>query len=152
MIILRKYQPADCAILAELFYDTVHTVNAGDYTAKQLNAWATGTIDAEKWNRSLQSHYSLVATLDKKIVGFGDIDPAGYLDRLYVHKDYQGRGIATMICEKLEQTTAGEITVHASITAKPFFEKRGYRTIRAQQVERQGIFLVNYVMKKRKTD
>ena len=29
---LRPYRPADCASLAALFYDTVHTVNAKDYT------------------------------------------------------------------------------------------------------------------------
>jgi putative acetyltransferase len=28
---LREYIPADCKQLAELFYDTVHRVNAKDY-------------------------------------------------------------------------------------------------------------------------
>ena len=40
--------------------------------------------------------------------------------------------------------------VAASITARPFFEKRGYRVIREQQVERKGILLTNYVMEKEK--
>lgn len=39
---IRKYRPSDCRELAELFYDTVHTVNAGDYTKEQLDAWTTG--------------------------------------------------------------------------------------------------------------
>lgn len=39
-----------------------------------------------------------------------------------------------------------EITTYASITAKPFFEKRGYKVVKERQVERQGIFLTNYVM------
>ena len=34
-MILRKYAKTDCAELAELFYDTVHTVNAKDYTREQ---------------------------------------------------------------------------------------------------------------------
>ena len=29
---LRPYRPADCAALAALFYDTVHTVNTRGYT------------------------------------------------------------------------------------------------------------------------
>ena len=41
---------------------------------------------------------------------------------------------------------------HASVTAKPFFEKRGYRVVREQQVSRQGILLTNYVMEKDHTD
>ena len=147
-MIVRRYQPCDCKEITELFYDTVHTVNSKDYTKEQLFAWATGNVDMEQWNRSLQEHFSLIAVEDKIIVGFGDIDSTGYLDRLYIHKDYQGQGVATAICDKLEQTVQGKIVTHASITAKPFFEKRGYIVVIEQQVERQGIFLTNYIMEK----
>ena len=146
---LRDYTKTDCAELAELFYDTVHTVNAKDYTQEQLDAWATGKVNLEAWNESFQAHHTVVAEMDGKIVGFGDIDETGYLDRLYVHKDYQRRGVATAICDALEQRTeAAEFTTHASITARPFFEKRGYTVAREQQVERRGVWLTNFVMKK----
>lgn len=145
-MIIRKYQPSDYKELTELFYNTVHNVNAKDYTREQLNVWATGQVDLEKWNESLQEHFSVVAVDDEIIVGFGDIDKTGYLDRLYVHAAYQGKGIATAICNQLEQAVEGNIITHASITAKSFFEKRGYKLVKEQQVERQGIFLTNYVM------
>ena len=145
---LRRYKQSDCRELAELFYNTVHTVNAADYNNEQLNAWATGRVDLEAWNKSLQEHYSIVAVDKGIIVGFGDIDQTGYLDRLYVHADYLGRGIATAICNKLEQSVSGKIATHASVTAKPFFEKRGYKVIKEQRVERQGVFLTNFVMEK----
>ncbi len=147
---IRKYQQLDCRELTELFYHTVHTVNAKDYTKKQLDVWATGEVDLEKWNQSLQDHYSLVAVENKVIVGFGDIDKTGYLDRLFVHADYQGKGIATAICNELELAVVGNIMTHASITAKPFFEKRGYIVVKEQQIKRQGIFLTNYVMIKKR--
>ena len=145
---LRRYKQSDCRELAELFYNTVHTVNAADYNNEQLNAWATGHADLEAWNKSLQEHYSIVAVDKGIIVGFGDIDQTGYLDRLYVHADYQGMGIATAICNKLEQSVSGKIVTHASVTAKPFFEKRGYKVIKEQSVERHGVFLTNFVMEK----
>ena len=145
-MIIRKYQPSDCKELTELFYNTVHNVNAKDYTKEQLNVWATGQVDLEKWNDSLQKHFSVVAVDNEIIVGFGDIDKTGYLDRLFVHTDYQSKGIATAVCNQLEQAIKGDITTHASITAKSFFEKRGYKIAKEQQVERQGIFLTNYVM------
>ena len=148
-MLLRKYTKTDCAELAELFYDTVHTVNAKDYTQEQLDAWATGEVNLEAWNKSFQAHCTVVAEMDGKIVGFGDMDETGYLDRLYVHKDYQRRGVAAAICDALEQNTkAAELTTHASITARPFFEKRGYTARREQQVERGGVWLTNFVMKK----
>lgn len=81
------------------------------------------------------------------ITGFGDMDFTGYLDRLYVHREYQGQGIATLLCGELESWAGKkQITVHASITAKTFFERRGYQVVREQQVERSGVFLTNYVM------
>ncbi|MCI9574500.1 MAG: GNAT family N-acetyltransferase [Lachnospiraceae bacterium] len=145
-MLIREYQPSDCRQLAELFYNTVHRINVKDYTKEQLDVWATGQIDLEKWNRSFQEHFSLVALDDGIITGFGDIDRTGYLDRLYVHADYQARGVATHICDWLEQAVPGDIVTHASITARPFFEKRGYKAVKEQQVERQGILLTNYVM------
>lgn len=146
---IRKYSSSDCKYLAELFYQTVHTVNAKDYTKEQLDVWATGWVDLEKWDKSFSEHYTVVAVENGLIAGFGDIDEAGYLDRLYVHKDYQNQGIATAICDELEQSVrADKITTHASITAKPFFEHRGYKVVREQQVIRGGIPLTNFVMEK----
>jgi len=147
-MVIREYQPLDCEVLAELYYNTVHTVNVKDYTKEQLDVWATGIVDLEKWNQSFEENYSLVAIDGEVIVGFGDINKAGYLDRLFIHSDYQRKGIATAICKRLEQVVQGNIVTHASITARPFFEKRGYRVIKEQQVERQGIFLTNFIMEK----
>ncbi len=147
-MLIRRYQTSDCKEIAELFYNTVHTVNAGDYTKEQLDAWASGQVDLEKWNSSLLEHFSIVAVENEAIIGFGDIDETGYLDRLYVHADHQGRGIGTAICDQLELAAKGDITTHASITAKPFFEGRGYKLVKKQQVERQGVFLTNFCMKK----
>ncbi len=38
------------------------------------------------------------------------------------------------------------ITTYSSITAKPFFEKRGYQVIKSQEVERFGVKLKNFKM------
>ena len=190
---LRKYHPSDCAALAALFYETIHTVNVRDYPQEQLDAWADGHVDLDAWNESFLAHNTYVAVqecdgaddIDSRtpdsagsasgktggkanslIIGFGDMDDTGYLDRLYVHKDYQGRGVATAICDRLEEDfclSRGRLlqksavqkrkndtfTTHASITARPFFEKRGYTVVKAQQVVRKGISIRNYIMRKR---
>lgn len=146
---IRRYRAQDCRRLTELFYDTVHTVNARDYTPRQLDAWATGQVNLAAWDRSLLEHESFVAEQDGQIIGFGDIDQTGYLDRLYVDKDHQGQGVATALCDVLEGAVgACCYTTHASITARPFFEKRGYRIVREQSVVRRGVCLTNYVMQK----
>ena len=148
-MLLCKYKTSDCEEMAELFYQTVHHVNAKDYTKEQLDVWATGKVDLKAWNQSFLEHETIVSVEQEEIVGFGDMDKSGYLDRLYVHKDHQREGIATAICDSLEQFIGkGKITTHASITAKPFFEQRGFHVVRQQEVIRGGIALTNFVMEK----
>lgn len=146
---LREYQHSDCEQLAELFYQTVHSVNAKDYTKEQLDVWATGKVDLCEWNCSFLKHRTIIAVENGKIVGFGDMDSTGYLDGLYVHKDYQRKGIASAICDALESSSTGKpFITHASISAKPFFQHRGYRVVKEQEVIRQGVALTNFVMEK----
>lgn len=64
----------------------------------------------------------------------------------------RGGGAASAIAEALEGYALGlglgRVTVHASRTARPFFQRRGYRTLYAQQVERRGVLLENFAMEK----
>lgn len=138
-MILREYKSADWAQLAQLFYETVHTINILDYSPDQVDAWAHKEIDLPKWDASFRAHKAIVA-----------IDKSGYLDRLFVHKDYQGQGIASAICDELESSIKDvKIVTHASITARPFFKARGYIVVRKQKVVRDGIELINFVMEKK---
>ena len=146
---IRLYRTADCPPLLKLFYDTVHTVCAGDYSPAQLDAWAPAKPDASAWDASLRSRTTLVAEEGGNIPGFGNIGPDGHLDLLYVHRDRQLRGVASVLCNFLETLyPVDRVTVHASETAWPFFEKQGYRMLRSQRVERRGQVLTNYVMEK----
>lgn len=146
--IIRSYLSTDCEELAALFYNTVHTINAKDYTQQQLDVWAPKKINLETWNRSFLEHFCVVAEENRTIVGFGDIDASGYLDRLFVHADYQRMGIASSICTQLERAAQGTILTHASITAKPFFERRGYQVKQQQTIQRHGVSFINFVMEK----
>lgn len=149
IIHLRQYRSSDCKTLAELFYHTVHTINAKDYSEEQVCAWADGNVDLNKWNASFLSHNTVIAEIGENIVGFGDIDKTGYLDRLYVHPDFQHQGIAAAICCELEHSVnTPKVVTHASITARGFFEKRGYKVIKEQQVQRKNVLLTNYVMER----
>lgn len=146
---LRTYQPPDAPILYRLFYDTVHSVNRADYTSEQADAWAPLQTPPDSWSDSLQAHYTLVAEAGGHIVGFGDITPDGYLDRLYVHPYWQRKGVASLLCDALEQhCDMRPLITYASITAKPFFEKRGYHVACQNQVERKGQTLLRYKMEK----
>lgn len=147
---IRRYTPSDCKQLTELFFNTIHKVCARNYNQSQLNAWAAGEVDLEEWNRSLFAHYSFVAIEDGQIVGFGDIDKSGYLDRLFTHAEYQHRGIASAICTELEAAVRTDrVFTHSSLTARPFFESRGYTVLSEELALRRGVELEYFVMEKK---
>lgn len=146
---LRPYRTGDLAAIAALFYESVHTLCRGDYTKEQLDAWATGSIDEEAWDASFRAHHTLVAEENGVLLGFVDMAEDGYLDRLYVHPAHTRKGVAIALVNALEAACpAAQFTTHASMTARPFFEKRGYRVEQEQQVVRRGVTLTNFIMKK----
>ena len=149
---IRPYAPADLAEMARLFTDTVTAVNCRDYTPEQIRAWAgRGRLLLQRNQDFLRSH-TLVAEDRGRIVGYGNLEADGYLDQLFVHRDRQGEGIAGAICNRLEdharQAGLPRVTVHASITARPFFIRRGYGVTAVNQVPIGAVTLQNYSMEK----
>jgi putative acetyltransferase len=71
---------------------------------------------------------------------------------LYVHADHQGSGIASRLLRTVEASAAKRgllrLFTEASITARPFFERRGFRVIATQRVIRWAQEFVNYRMDK----
>ena len=152
---IRRFRDSDIEAIEGLFFDTVHTVNLGDYTKAQVDAWAPEHLRPERRHNlgeSLREHISYVAEIGSAIVGFGDLRQSGYLDRLFTHKDHQRQGIATALADVLEMEAKAldltAVTTDASITARPFFEHRGYQLVRAQTIERFGVELQNFHMVK----
>lgn len=148
---LRPFRREDAATCLALFRDCVHRINSRDYTPDQIEAWASPTIDLETWRARFDDRFAYVATEDGCIVGFTDMTRGGYVDRLFVSADHQGRGIARRLVERILNDAIDhsiqEITTDASITAKPFFQRMGFSVVREQSVESRGVLLMNYRMR-----
>jgi putative acetyltransferase len=153
---IRRFIEEDISEVVSLFYETVHAVNKQHYSKEQLDAWALQEEAAQKleaWKESMVSNITYIAEISGQIVGFADMTYGGELDRLYVHKNYQRRGVASALLKKLEAEAGrlgvNEIRTDASITAKPFFEHHEYREAQSQIVERRGVKLDNFKMIKK---
>jgi putative acetyltransferase len=156
---LRKYRAEDAAALAAVARSAIGA--AKFYTDGQKRAWASGFLDTAALDLRLRSTRTLVAEAGGSPVGFGNLDVAfgctacvsAGLDLLYVCPDHMGQGIGRALVAALEeiarQSAVTVIAVYASVDAKPFFEGLGYTEVRENEVERDGVVLKNYLMRKK---
>ncbi|WP_285014635.1 GNAT family N-acetyltransferase [Lactococcus garvieae] len=146
----RHYRSKDYAEIIDLFYTTVHTINAADYSAEELEAWAPSDKSDFFPEKKLAESYCLVVEESGKILGFANATSKDKFDCLYVDKDYQKRGVGHLLANQIEQYCKEEgaeiISVDVSLTARPFFEKRGYEILEQQIVLRHNQYLKNYKM------
>ncbi len=146
--------------IKKLYYETVTTVNAKDYNENQIRAWIkpfteaeTVTSDRRTFADKIIEQYFIVAMIDNVIAGFASLEDNGYLDFMYVHKDYQRCGVAKALLTELEnyaqKNGITELNSIVSITARGFFEKYGFIKIREDVVEVRGaVFHDNIMIKK----
>ena len=150
---IRRATIADMDEIAQLYRDTILTVNSKDYTKEQIEAWASTYDNQEGWVRRMEEQFFYIAKIENKIVGFASIDKFGYLDLLYVHKDYQKLGIAKKLEAKLEEVAreneVAEISVQSSITAKPFFEHQDYKVTGEKHKLVNNVAFINTIMVKK---
>ncbi|MEG4572107.1 GNAT family N-acetyltransferase [Microcoleus sp. N3A4] len=149
---VRTYEIGDTQQIVKLFYDTVHEVNIRHYTKAQVDAWAPADIDLESWTKSLSSKITFVAEEGDKIAGFGELEANGHIDRFYCHQDFQRQGVGRLILAQIDFKARNlgikKLFTEASITAKPFFESKGFIVVKKQEVERRGQKFINFAMEK----
>lgn len=120
----------DIPAIVEMYRGTVHSVNAKDYTPAQIKVWADGAVNYPRWEKAIKEQYFVLAEIKNRLAGFSSIAKDGYLDFMYVSKDYQRCGVASMLLNEIVRKAAEqrnpEIYSHVSKTAKGFFEKMGY--------------------------
>lgn len=152
MLTLTPCPPQQLDAVLQLFWETVHTVNAQDYTPAQLDAWAPKEPDRLRWRRKWDTSLVWAVWQDGELAGFANLEPPDHLDCLYVSARHQRQGVATALAQKMEQLAresgASRLRVEASLTARGFFARRGYRELRRQQVPLRGQQLTNFIMEK----
>ena len=143
----------DIPEMRELFRTTVLTVNSKDYTKEEVEDWTSCGDSVAHW-KNLLAKNDYVGAIDGqgKIIGFSSMNAEGYLHSMFVHKDQQGKGVATLLLSEVEKIArkydVHKINVEASITARPFFEKHGYKVVKEQKAKANRLWLTNYVMEK----
>jgi len=146
---MKSYEEKYLKEVVNLFIDTVHNINKKDYTKEQLNAWANKSIDLKAWKNRLKTSNTYLCMLEDEIVGFY-IYEDDYIDCFYVHHEYQGLKIGRFMIEQIFKNADNHgiklLRVDASITAKSFFEKFGFKEVKENHIKRENQTLINYSM------
>lgn len=141
----------DIPAIKELFRSTILSVNLKDYAPEQVGCWAARGEDANVWEERINEQYFILAEENNTILGFAALKLSGYLNSMFVHKDYQGKGVASSLLKKIEEYARlkdiSEITADVSITAQAFFSKKGYVILEKQTIC-IGVSMTNYKMSK----
>lgn len=149
-LVIRRYKAADAGDTWRVFQAAVHGTASHDYTREQIRAWAPLAVDEARWQRRRSASHTYLARLDGAVVGFSDFTDDGLLDMLFVHPDAGGRGVARALVTHVlrEAAAAGHhrLQVHASLTARPAFERFGFAVDATRLVEIHGQELQNFDM------
>lgn len=151
---VRHYQDGDAEFLSQIYYNTIHMVNAKDYSKEQLDAWApwSSVQDYSGWKEKLEKIKPFVALIGETIVGFAEFELNGHIDCFYVHHEFQGSGIGSALMREIDtearKKSLPRIYAEVSITARPFFEAKGFHVVKQQTVQIRGAELINFVMEK----
>lgn len=148
---IRAYRPEDVDATITVFQRAIREVASRDYDAAQVAEWSE--VDRARWALKRLSRPTWVAVADGEVAGFSDLEADGHLDMMFVHPAHTRIGIASLLMATVEaaarQQGLERLFTEASITARPFFERRGFVIEAEQQVLHRGQSFTNYRMAKR---
>lgn len=151
-ITIRSSQKKDLAEMQTLFLETISAICKDDYTPQQITVWISSVENMQRWTDKLETQYFLIAQTGPKIIGYASLENNDYLDFMYVHKDFQRKGIANRLYAEIEgeavRRGATILQSDVSITARPFFEKKGFKVVLEQKIIMKGVEILNYNMRK----
>lgn len=148
---LREARTEEIPLIKILFSETILTTGKNDYSSKQLKVWST-IENEEYWNNLIMENRTIIALKNNEVIGYSILMTPNYLNHLFVHKNYIRKGIASCLLEDvinfLQENGKNKLYTDASITAKPFFEKFGFKQTKENSVIKNGESLTNFTMVK----
>ena len=151
---IRTHQLDDIPEISRLYFNTIRNINSRDYSPEQIRAWAPTIPGPSFWSERFKTRRVFVAEQDNEIRGFVEFENSGHIDCFYVHHRYQGKGIGSALFARIEEEahTHGirRLFAEVSLTARPFFESRGFivketRNTSYQEVDFQLLLMEKYV-------
>lgn len=135
----------DARACAEVYFNAVQRGTNEKYTKEQRNAWAPKIHNPLTY---LANETCVIAEAQGKVIGFISMTADQHISMAFVHPDWHRQGVAGALYNRLLHTVAAPPkTVHASLIAQPFFEKRGWVAVEKEQHLVRGVTLIRHLMR-----
>jgi putative acetyltransferase len=149
---IRPYREADLESVALLFTESVHTLAAGHYDPTQCAIWAPIPPEYDAWRERLSTLSTYVAEEGSRLVGFISYKDSGHIELLFTSPANARSGVASALYriaeEVLHHHGIRQFDTEASLVARPFFERQGFRIEERQFVSRSGHTFQRFAMRK----
>ena len=146
---LRPFLPADAAVCAQLFRDSVDLLTDDDYDDEQRAAWASAADDEQAFGKRLAEGLTVVAIVAGTPAGFATLK-ADVIEFLYVSPAFVRRGVGAALLDALTKLARarGVIKLKADVseTARTLFIKSGFVGERRNLVSIGDAWLPNTTM------
>jgi GNAT superfamily N-acetyltransferase len=128
---IRRATAGDAEAVYEIVLRALRETNARDYPASVIDRLVLtlpkGVVSKlEEWQ-------AYVAVVDGRVVGTVSLN-GKTVRAVFVHPDYQGRGIGAKLMDVVENAAKLQsertLGVQSSITAQEFYAKRGFKIVR----------------------
>jgi N-acetylglutamate synthase-like GNAT family acetyltransferase len=149
---IRRHKVGEEDEIRKLYCDTTRNINGKDYTQAQVERWIQRAMGDETWNERVKQKNPFVAEEGGKIVGFGELDADGHIDKFYCHHEWQRKGVGRLLYGAIEEearrTGIGRLYLESSVTAKDFFASRGFQVVEEENNLICGAIAKRYRMQK----
>lgn len=147
---IRPFEAADGERTLRIFERAILETARSLYSQEQVSAWAGPQRALGPWTAERMAADTVVAELDGVVAGFTDLREDGYVDRLFVDPDCGRRGVAAALLDHVRRAAEDRgiprLSTHASLVARPVFERAGFRVVEEETVERAGQSLRRFRM------
>ena len=149
---INNLAPSEIDQLGVIMFDAVREGATEFYSSKQRQAWVPTIPSGASWAARLASQKIVVARKAERPIGFMTLDKNGYIDFAFVASEHQRQGIGGYLYTWIEalahKSNLARLHSQASYLGRRLFEQQGWEVIRAQQIERDGTTLTNFLMEK----
>lgn len=132
-IAIRRATADESPAVHDIVLRALRESNARDYPASVIDRLVL-TLP-EKVASNLSTWHAFVAIVDGRVVGTASLQ-GDTVKSVFVHPDYQRGGVATKLMDAVENVALAQsiraLNVQSSITAQPFYAKRGFNIVREE--------------------